>query len=77
MTGTALLDGVRVVDVASEAAAYTGRMFADFGADVVLVEAPTRLAGASGARPTCGARGNDGDTVSARTSRSWPRGSVR
>jgi benzylsuccinate CoA-transferase BbsE subunit len=40
MSGTALLDGVRVVDVSTGAAAYTGRMFADFGADVVLVEAP-------------------------------------
>ena len=41
MTGTALLDGVRVIDVSGEAAAYTGRMFVDLGADVVLVEPPT------------------------------------
>lgn len=41
MTGTALLDGVRVIDVSGEAAAYTGRMFVDLGADVVFVEPPT------------------------------------
>ncbi len=40
MTGSPLLDGVRVIDVSGEAAAYTGRMFADLGADVVLVEPP-------------------------------------
>ena len=66
MSGGALLDGVRVVDVSTWAAAYTGRMFADFGADVVLVEAP----GGSPARrvpPNVrGATGNaKGETVSA------------
>ena len=38
MTGAPLLDGVRVIDVSQEAAAYTGRILADLGADVVLVE---------------------------------------
>lgn len=33
-----LLAGTRVVDVAGEALTYAGRMFADLGADVVLVE---------------------------------------
>ncbi|HEY6317695.1 MAG TPA: CoA transferase [Acidimicrobiia bacterium] len=37
---TALLDGVRVVDLAGEPAAMTGRILADLGADVVLVEPP-------------------------------------
>jgi crotonobetainyl-CoA:carnitine CoA-transferase CaiB-like acyl-CoA transferase len=37
---TALLEGVRVVDLAGEPAALTGRILADLGADVVLVEAP-------------------------------------
>jgi crotonobetainyl-CoA:carnitine CoA-transferase CaiB-like acyl-CoA transferase len=37
---TALLDGVRVVDLAGEPAARTGRILADLGADVVLVEPP-------------------------------------
>ena len=40
MTGIDLLRGTRVVDLAGDAAAYTGRMFADLGADVVLVEPP-------------------------------------
>ena len=40
MTGTALLDGVHVIDVSGGAAAYTGRMFVDLGADVVFVEPP-------------------------------------
>ncbi|HSO94755.1 MAG TPA: CoA transferase, partial [Acidimicrobiia bacterium] len=35
---TALLDGIRVVDLAGEPAALTGRILADLGADVVLVE---------------------------------------
>src|SRR6516165_1245939 len=35
---TALLDGVRVVDLAGEPAARAGRILADLGADVVLVE---------------------------------------
>jgi crotonobetainyl-CoA:carnitine CoA-transferase CaiB-like acyl-CoA transferase len=37
---TALLDGLRVVDLAGEPAALTGRVLADLGADVVLVEPP-------------------------------------
>jgi crotonobetainyl-CoA:carnitine CoA-transferase CaiB-like acyl-CoA transferase len=37
---TALLEGVRVVDLAGEPAALTGRILADLGADVVLVEPP-------------------------------------
>ncbi len=37
---TALLDGVRVVDLAGEPAAMTGRILADLGADVALVEPP-------------------------------------
>jgi crotonobetainyl-CoA:carnitine CoA-transferase CaiB-like acyl-CoA transferase len=36
----ALLDGVRVVDLAGEPAAMACRVLADLGADVVLVEAP-------------------------------------
>ena len=35
-----LLDGLRVVDLAGEPAAITGRVLADLGADVVLVEPP-------------------------------------
>jgi benzylsuccinate CoA-transferase BbsE subunit len=35
-----LLTGLRVLDLAGEAAAYTGRLLADLGADVVLVEPP-------------------------------------
>jgi crotonobetainyl-CoA:carnitine CoA-transferase CaiB-like acyl-CoA transferase len=38
---TALLEGVRVVDLAGEPAAMTGRILADLGADVVLAEPPT------------------------------------
>jgi crotonobetainyl-CoA:carnitine CoA-transferase CaiB-like acyl-CoA transferase len=34
------LTGVRVVEVASEHAAFAGKLFADLGADVVLVEPP-------------------------------------
>ena len=37
---TALLDGVRVVDLAGEPAAMAGRILADLGGDVVLVEPP-------------------------------------
>lgn len=37
---TPLLDGVRVVDLAGEPAAIAGRVLADLGADVVLVEPP-------------------------------------
>ena len=37
---TALLDGVQVVDLAGEPAALTGRLLADLGAQVVLVEPP-------------------------------------
>jgi benzylsuccinate CoA-transferase BbsE subunit len=40
MTGISLLADTRVLDLAGESAAYTGRMFADLGADVVLVEPP-------------------------------------
>ena len=36
-----LLDGVRVVDLAGEPAAMAGRLLADLGADVILVEPPT------------------------------------
>ena len=35
-----LLDGIRVVEIASESAAFAGKLMADFGADVVLVEPP-------------------------------------
>jgi benzylsuccinate CoA-transferase BbsE subunit len=35
-----VLAGLRVLDLAGEAAAYTGRVLADLGADVVLVEPP-------------------------------------
>jgi crotonobetainyl-CoA:carnitine CoA-transferase CaiB-like acyl-CoA transferase len=69
MTGTALLEGVRVVDVSTEAAAYTGRMFADFGADVVLVEPPSGSSArrvAPNVRPgATDTRVEAGDTVSA------------
>src|SRR5262245_15008532 len=37
---TPLLEGVRVVDLAGEPAAIAGRVLADLGADVVLVEPP-------------------------------------
>jgi crotonobetainyl-CoA:carnitine CoA-transferase CaiB-like acyl-CoA transferase len=37
---SALLEGLRVVDLASEAGAIAGRVLADMGADVVLVEPP-------------------------------------
>jgi crotonobetainyl-CoA:carnitine CoA-transferase CaiB-like acyl-CoA transferase len=40
MTGVALLDDVRVLDLAGDATAHAGRMLADLGADVLLVEAP-------------------------------------
>lgn len=36
--GTPLLEGIRVVDLAGEPAAIAGRVLADLGADVVLVE---------------------------------------
>ena len=35
-----LLDGTRVIDLAGEPAAMAGRILADLGADVVLVEPP-------------------------------------
>jgi crotonobetainyl-CoA:carnitine CoA-transferase CaiB-like acyl-CoA transferase len=38
--GIDLLAGIRVLDLADAAAAYTGRVLADLGADVVLVEPP-------------------------------------
>ena len=37
---TSLLEGIRVVDLAGEPAAIAGRVLADLGADVVLVEPP-------------------------------------
>jgi crotonobetainyl-CoA:carnitine CoA-transferase CaiB-like acyl-CoA transferase len=43
MTGTAgprMLAGLRVLDLAGDALAYAGRVLADLGADVVLVEKP-------------------------------------
>ena len=40
MTGLGLLDDVRVLDLAGEATAQAGRMLADLGGDVVLVESP-------------------------------------
>jgi benzylsuccinate CoA-transferase BbsE subunit len=35
---TGMLDGLRVLDLAGELLTYAGRMFADLGADVILVE---------------------------------------
>ena len=40
MNALSLLGDVRVLDLAGEATAQTGRMFADLGADVVLLEPP-------------------------------------
>ena len=38
----AAFDGLRVADLSDRlSAAYAGRLFADYGADVVLVESPT------------------------------------
>jgi benzylsuccinate CoA-transferase BbsE subunit len=34
------LTGLRVVELASEAGAYAGKLLADFGAEVLLVEPP-------------------------------------
>ena len=34
------LDGIRVVEIASERIAYAGKLLADMGADVILVEPP-------------------------------------
>jgi crotonobetainyl-CoA:carnitine CoA-transferase CaiB-like acyl-CoA transferase len=62
VTGTSLLRDVRVIDLGGEAAAYTGRMFADLGADVVLVEPPDGSA-ARRTPPLVGAL--DGEVVSA------------
>ena len=56
VTGTALLDGVRVIDVSGEAAAYTGRMFVDLGADVVLRRATDGIGGAAKCRRSCACR---------------------
>ena len=41
---TSLLEGVRVVDLAGQPAAAAGRVLADLGADVVLVEPPEGVA---------------------------------
>lgn len=62
MSGVALLDGVRVVDLGGEPAAYAGRILVDLGADVLLVESR----GGSGARrvPPL-ATGPNGSRVSA------------
>jgi benzylsuccinate CoA-transferase BbsE subunit len=35
-----MLDGLRVVELASDRAAYTGKLLADLGADVIVVEPP-------------------------------------
>jgi crotonobetainyl-CoA:carnitine CoA-transferase CaiB-like acyl-CoA transferase len=35
-----MLEGLRVVEIASERAAYTGKLLADLGADVIVVEPP-------------------------------------
>jgi benzylsuccinate CoA-transferase BbsE subunit len=41
MTASPILAGLRVLDLSGAALTYGGRMFADLGADVVLVEPPT------------------------------------
>ncbi|MFI5054355.1 MAG: CoA transferase, partial [Acidimicrobiia bacterium] len=38
--GDGILDNLRVLDLSGPALAYAGRMFADLGADVILVEPP-------------------------------------
>lgn len=40
MTGAGALDGLRVVELASEHAAWAGKLLADLGADVIVVEPP-------------------------------------
>jgi len=40
-TGPRPLDGVRVIDLADRSAALTGRLLADLGAEVILVEPPS------------------------------------
>ncbi len=37
---SAALQGLRVIELASEAGAYAGKLFADFGAEVLLIEPP-------------------------------------
>jgi len=37
---TSALEGLRIVEVASLAGAYAGKLFANLGADVILVEPP-------------------------------------
>ncbi len=39
-TGVTALDGVRVLDLADRSAAFAGRLLADLGAEVILVEPP-------------------------------------
>ena len=40
MTSAAVLEGIRVVELASEIGAFAGKLLADMGADVILVEPP-------------------------------------
>ena len=40
-----LLDGIRIVEVGDELTAYTGRLLAGMGADVIVVEPPGGAAG--------------------------------
>ena len=39
-TSEGMLSGVRVIDIAGESLSFAGRVFADLGADVILVEPP-------------------------------------
>ena len=41
MSGAAVLDGVRVVEIAHERSLWAGKLLADMGADVILVEPPS------------------------------------
>ena len=40
VTSSGLLAGLRVVELASEHAAFAGKMLGDLGADVIVVEPP-------------------------------------